>query len=152
MKIVDELGGHSADGKGHINWKSKEILFIKILYIEILKLMTFFKGWVSTIFSVYTLKIKALYRWFWIHGRTQTHTLLGGHSWRAGAVEVDVLPFAVTAVPDTGLLGLHGARHIVDVHVLGEPYISDARRVLTDQVYVRVQQDGVDGFVAFGES
>lgn len=65
---------------------------------------------------------------------------------------MDVLPFAVTAVPDAGLLRLHGARHIVDVHVLGEPYISDTRRVLTDQVYVRVQQDGVDGFVAFGES
>lgn len=65
---------------------------------------------------------------------------------------MDVLPFAVAAVPDTGLLGLHGARHVVDVHVLGEPNVSDARSVLADQVNVRVQQDGVDGFVAFGES
>lgn len=67
-------------------------------------------------------------------------------------MEVDVLPLAVTAMPDTRLLRLHGARHIVDVHVLGESYISNARGVLTDQVHMRVQQDGVDGFVAFGES
>lgn len=67
-------------------------------------------------------------------------------------MEVDVLPFAITTVPDTRFFRLHGARHIADIHVLGEPYISDACSILTDQVYMRVQQDGVDGFVAFGES
>lgn len=35
--------------------------------------------------------------------------LLGGHGGRTGAVEVDVLPLAVTAVPDARLLGLGGA-------------------------------------------
>lgn len=60
-------------------------------------------------------------------------------------MEVDVLPLAITAVPDAGLLGLHGARHAVAVNVLCEADVGDAGRLVPDQVDVGVQQDGVDG-------
>lgn len=73
--------------------------------------------------------------------------LLGGHSGRTGAVEVDVLPLAVPAVPDAGLLRLHGAGQAVAVDVLGEADVGDARRLIPDQVHVRVEQDGVDGLL-----
>lgn len=62
---------------------------------------------------------------------------------------MDVLPLAITAVPHAGLLGLHGARHAAAVHVLGQANVGDARRVLPDQVNVRVQEDGVHWLVAF---
>lgn len=35
---------------------------------------------------------------------SETVLSIGRHGGRAGAVEVDVLPLAVAAVPDTGLL------------------------------------------------
>ena len=65
---------------------------------------------------------------------------------------MDVLPLAVAAVPHTGLLGLHGAGHAADVHVLGQPNVGDAGSILADQVHMRVQQDGVDWLVPFGKS
>lgn len=77
--------------------------------------------------------------------------LLGGHSGRAGAVEVDVLPLAVAAVPDAGLLRLHGAGHAVAIDVLGEADVGDARRLVPDQMHVGVEQDGVDGLLHLGE-
>lgn len=58
---------------------------------------------------------------------------------------MDVLPLGVAAVPDAGLLRLHGAWHAAGVHVLGEADVSDARSVVADQVHVGVEQDGVDG-------
>lgn len=77
--------------------------------------------------------------------------LLGGHSGRAGAVEVDVLPLAVAAVPDAGLLRLHGAGHAVAIDVLGEADVGDARRLVPDQMHVGVEQDGVDGLLRLGQ-
>lgn len=66
---------------------------------------------------------------------------------------MDVLPLGVTAVPDAGLLRLHGAWHAAGVHVLGEADVSDARRIVADQVHVGVEQDGVDGpLLAPGQS
>ena len=67
-------------------------------------------------------------------------------------MEVHVLPLSVPAVPDARLLGLHGAGHAAGVHVLGEADVGHARRVLADQVHVRVQQDGVDRLMALRQS
>lgn len=67
-------------------------------------------------------------------------------------MEVNVLPFAISAVPDAGFLRLHGARRVVGIHVLSESDVSDAGAVLADQMHVRIQQDGVDGFVTFRET
>lgn len=65
---------------------------------------------------------------------------------------MDVLPLAVTTVPDASLLRLHGARHAVEVHILGEADVGDAGGFLADQVDVRVEQDGVYGLLRFGQS
>lgn len=65
---------------------------------------------------------------------------------------MDVLPLAVAAVPDAGLLGLHGAGHAVAVDVLGEADVGDAGRLVSDQVDVGVQQDGVDRLLGLGQS
>lgn len=66
-------------------------------------------------------------------------------------MEVDVLPLAVAAVPDAGLLGLAGAGPALRVDVLGEADVGDAGRVLPDDVNVRVQDGRVDRLVVLGE-
>lgn len=65
---------------------------------------------------------------------------------------MDVLPLAVTAMPDAGLLRLHGARHTAAIDVLGETDVGDAGRLVADQVDVGVEQDGVDGLLGLGQS
>lgn len=65
---------------------------------------------------------------------------------------MDVLPLAVPAVPDAGLLRLHGAGQAVGVDVLGEADIGNACRLVPDQVHVRVKQDGVNGLLGLGQS
>ena len=84
--------------------------------------------------------------------RQDEGTLLGGHGGRAGAVEVDVLPLAVAAVPDAGLLRLHGARHAAAVDVLGEADVGDAGGLVPDQVDVGIEEDGVDWLLPLGQS
>lgn len=76
---------------------------------------------------------------------------MGWDAGRAGAVEVNVLPLPIAAVPHAGFLGLHGARHAAAVHVLGQPDVGDARRVLPNQVHVWVQEDGVHRLIPFGQ-
>lgn len=65
---------------------------------------------------------------------------------------MDVLPLAVTALPDAGLLGLHGARHAVAVDVLGEADVGDAGGLFPNQVDVGVEQDGVYWLLSLRES
>lgn len=65
--------------------------------------------------------------------------LLGGDAGRAGAVEVNVLPLAVAAVPHTGLLRLHGAGHACSIHVLGQSNVSNTRCIFPDKVHVWIQ-------------
>ena len=67
------------------------------------------------------------------------------------AVEVDVLPAAVAALPDPRLLRLAGARPALDVHVLRQPDVRDAGRLLPHQVDVRVQDGGVDGLTVLSQ-
>lgn len=57
---------------------------------------------------------------------------------------VDVEPLAVAAVPDARLLGLRGAGPALAVDVLRQADVGDARRVLPDDVHVRVQDGRVD--------
>lgn len=64
---------------------------------------------------------------------------------------MDVLPLAVPAVPHAGLLRLAGSRPALSVHVLSQADVSDAGRVLADQVDVGVQDGGVDGLVVLGQ-
>lgn len=65
---------------------------------------------------------------------------------------MDVLPLAVAAVPDAGLLRLHGARHAIAVDVLGEADIGNAGSLLSNQVDMWVEQDGVDGLLPLRQS
>lgn len=67
-------------------------------------------------------------------------------------MEVNVLPFCVSAVPDAGFLGLHGAGDVVHIHVLRESDVGDAGGVLADQMHVRIQKNGVDWFGSLSES
>lgn len=62
---------------------------------------------------------------------------------------MDVLPLSLAAVPDTGLLRLHGAGHAAGIHVLGQPNVGNARCVFPNQMHVWVQQDGVHWFIPF---
>lgn len=55
-------------------------------------------------------------------------------------------------VPHTCLFRLHCFGIPPAVHVLGEPNVCYAGSVIAHQVYMRVQDDGVDGFIAFGQS
>lgn len=58
-------------------------------------------------------------------------------------MEVNDLPFAIAAVPDTGLLGLGRARDAAGVHVLRDADVGDAGGLVAHQVDVRVQDGGV---------
>lgn len=65
---------------------------------------------------------------------------------------MDVLPLAVPAVPHAGLFRLAGSRPTLSVHELSQADVSDAGRVLADQVDVGVQDRGVDGLVVLGQN
>lgn len=56
---------------------------------------------------------------------------------------MDVLPLAVSAVPDARFLRLAGARPALAVHKLSQADVRDAGGVLADQVHVGVQDGGV---------
>jgi hypothetical protein len=65
----------------------------------------------------------------------------GGPDGRGGgvrAVEVDVLPLAVTTCPHARLLRALGVGHSVLVEVLSEADVCDARCVVGEQLDVRV--------------
>lgn len=79
-------------------------------------------------------------------------TSLQRRGWCARAVEVDVLPLAVSALPHTRLLRLAGSRPTLRVNKLSQADVSDAGRVLADQVHVGVQDGGVDGLVVLGQN
>lgn len=64
---------------------------------------------------------------------------------------MNVEPLAVAAVPHAGLLRLAGARPAARVHELREADVRDARRVLADQVHVRVEQGGVHRLIVLAE-
>lgn len=64
---------------------------------------------------------------------------------RTGAVEMNVLPFGVPAVPHASLLRLAAARPALSIHKLSEADVGDAGGVFSDQVHMRVQDGGVDG-------
>lgn len=64
-------------------------------------------------------------------------------------MEVNVLPFSIAALPHSGLFGLHGARHAIPVHVLGQSNISNACSVFPDEMHMWVQEDGVHRLISF---
>jgi len=70
----------------------------------------------------------------------------------ARAVEVDVLPLAVSAMPDARLLRLAGPRPTLDVHKLSQANVGDAGGVLADQVDVGVEDGSVDGLDVLGQN
>lgn len=65
---------------------------------------------------------------------------------------MNVLPLSIPAVPHTGLFRLHCLWHPAAIHVLCEPNVCYASSVIPYQVHVRVQDNGVDWFIAFGQS
>lgn len=67
-------------------------------------------------------------------------------------MEVDVLPLAVSAMPDTSLLRLGGPRPTLIVNELSQTDVGDAGGVLADQVDMGVQDGGVDGLVVLGQN
>lgn len=64
---------------------------------------------------------------------------------------MDVLPLAITAMPHTGLLRLHGAGHATAIHVLGQSNIGNTRCVFSNEVHMWVQEDGVHRLIPFGQ-
>lgn len=62
-----------------------------------------------------------------------------------------ILPLAVPAVPHAGLLGLAGTGSALAIDVLCQADVGDARRVLADDVHVRVQDGGVDWLAVLGQ-
>lgn len=78
--------------------------------------------------------------------------LVDGDGRRPRAMEVHVLPLAVPAVPHACLFRLHGLWHPAAVHVLREPDVRNAGSIITHQVDVGIQDDGVDRLAALGQS
>lgn len=66
-------------------------------------------------------------------------------------MEMNVLPLGVPAVPHASLLRLAAARPALAIHKLGEADVGDAGSVFSDQVHMRVQDGGVDGFTVLGK-
>lgn len=64
---------------------------------------------------------------------------------------MNVEPLALAAVPHPGLLRLAGPGTSRAVHELREADVGDARRVLADQVHVRVEQGGVHRLVVLAQ-
>lgn len=64
---------------------------------------------------------------------------------------MDVLPLAVSAMPDTSFLRLAGPRPTLVVDKLSQADVSDAGCVLADQVDVGVQDGGVDGLAVLSQ-
>lgn len=67
-------------------------------------------------------------------------------------MKVNILPLPITAVPHARLFRLHRLWHATAVHVLCESDVCNARCIIAHQMHVRVQDDSVDWFVAFGQS
>lgn len=65
---------------------------------------------------------------------------------------MDVLPLAVSAMPDASFLRLTGPRPTLAVNILSQTDVSDAGRVLADQVDVGVQDGGVDRFAVLSQN
>lgn len=80
------------------------------------------------------------------------HTLLEWRSWCAWAVEVDVLPLAVSAMPDASLLWLAGPRPTLAVNELSQADVGDAGCILADQVHMGVQDGGVDRLAVLSQN
>lgn len=70
---------------------------------------------------------------------------LQGCSVRSGAVEVNVVPASIAALPHPGLLRLAGARATAGVHKLRQADIRHAGCVFAHHVNVRVEDGRVDG-------
>lgn len=64
---------------------------------------------------------------------------------------MDVLPLAVSTMPDASFLRLAGPRPTLAVDILSQADVSDAGRVFTDQVDVGVQDGGVDGLTVLSQ-
>lgn len=67
------------------------------------------------------------------------------------AVEVDILPPALPAVPYSGLFWLAGAWAALSVNELRQADVSDAGGVVSDDVHVWVEDGGVDGLAVLGK-
>lgn len=65
---------------------------------------------------------------------------------------MDVLPLAFSAMPDSSFLRLAGPRPALVVDKLSQADVSDAGRVLPDQVDVGVQDGGVDGLAVLSQN
>lgn len=62
---------------------------------------------------------------------------------------MDVLPLAIPAMPDTGLLRLARARAALPINVLRQPDVSDTGSVFPNDMHMRVQDGCVNGLVVF---
>lgn len=78
--------------------------------------------------------------------------LLDGYCWRPRAMKMNILPLSIPAMPHTSLFRLHCLWHSAAVHVLCEPNVCYAGSIITYQVYMGVQDNCVDWFIAFGQS
>lgn len=67
------------------------------------------------------------------------------------AVEVDILPPAVPAVPYSGLLWLAGAGTALTIHKLCQADVGDASSVIANDVHMWVEDGGMDGLAVLGE-
>lgn len=62
-------------------------------------------------------------------------------------MEVDILPLAIPAVPDTGLFGLASTRTALPIDVLCQADVGNAGSIFPNDMYVRVQDSCVNGLV-----
>lgn len=76
--------------------------------------------------------------------------LLGQDGGRPRSVEVHNLPFAIAAVPHSGLLRLGRAWDATRIQVLRDADVGDAGRLVAHQMDVGVQDGGVHGLAVPG--
>uniref|UniRef100_A0A2D4FMP6 Uncharacterized protein n=1 Tax=Micrurus corallinus TaxID=54390 RepID=A0A2D4FMP6_MICCO len=63
-----------------------------------------------------------------------------------GTMVVYIQPLAITAMPDTGLFGLHGARPALAINILGQTDIGNTSCIITNDMNMGIQDGSVDWF------
>lgn len=64
---------------------------------------------------------------------------------------VYIQPLAITAMPDTSLFGLHGARPSLAINILGQTDIGNTCCIITNNMNMGVQDGSVDWFAVLGQ-
>lgn len=68
-----------------------------------------------------------------------------------GTMVVYIQPLAITAMPDTGLFGLHGAWPALAINILGQTDIGNTCCIITNNMNVGIQDGSVDWFAVLGQ-